>query len=141
MPTPWPRPLVFTNGVFDILHAGHVRYLTEARRLGAFLLVAVNSDESARALGKGPGRPVTGQHDRLLVLRALRCVDAAVIFEEATPCALLEEVRPDVYCKGGDYDVDRLPEAALVQSWGGKAVRLSFHAGHSSTELMRRLQG
>lgn len=137
----WPRPLVFTNGVFDVLHVGHARYLDEARRLGAFLLVGVNSDESARALGKGPGRPINGQHDRLALLRALRSVDAAVIFEEATPCALLDEVRPDVYCKGGDYDVEQLPEAALVRSWGGKAVRLPFHAGHSSTELMRRLRG
>ena len=139
MHSTWPRPLVFTNGVFDLLHVGHVRYLTEARKLGAFLVVAVNSDESARALGKGPGRPVNGQEDRLTVLRALRCVDAALLFHEATPCALLSELQPDIYCKGGDYDVDTLPEASLVRSWGGKAVRLDYHVGHSSTELLKRL--
>lgn len=136
----WPRPLVFTNGVFDVLHVGHVRYLAEARRLGAFLLVGVNSDESARALGKGLGRPINGQHDRVALLRALRSVDAAVIFEEATPCALIEQERPDVYVKGGDYDVDRLPEADLVRSWGGRVVRLPYFAGYSTTELVRRIR-
>lgn len=138
--TSWPRPLVFTNGVFDLLHVGHVRYLAEAAQLGVFLVVGVNSDESAMALAKGPGRPINRQNDRLTVLRALRSVDAAMLFSELTPCALIEEIRPDIYVKGGDYDVDALPEAELVRSWGGRAIALPFFAGHSTTAIVQRIR-
>jgi len=136
----WPRPLVFTNGVFDVLHRGHVTYLAQARALGAALLVAVNSDASARGLGKGPDRPLNGALDRACVLAALQAVDFVVPFDEATPCELIERVRPDVYVKGGDYDVDRLREAALVRGWGGRAVAIPFVTGYSTTDLVERIR-
>ncbi len=135
-----PRPLVFTNGVFDILHRGHVSYLAAARALGACLLVGLNSDASARGLGKGPERPLNNQFDRACVLAALAAVDAVVLFDEATPLALLARCRPDLYVKGGDYDVASLAEAALVQSWGGRAQALPFVAGHSTTRLVAAIR-
>src|SRR5262245_32208419 len=113
----WARPLVFTNGVFDVLHRGHVTYLAQARALGAALLVAVNSDASARGLGKGPGRPLNHEVDRACVIAALQAVDYVMLFDEPTPCALIERVRPDIYVKGGDYDIESLAETALVRSW------------------------
>jgi rfaE bifunctional protein nucleotidyltransferase chain/domain len=131
---------VFTNGVFDVLHRGHVSYLAQARGLGAALLVAVNSDASARSLGKGPDRPLNGELDRACVLAALQAVDYVVVFDEPTPCALIERVRPDVYVKGGDYDVDNLREAALVRSWGGRAVAIPFVDGYSTTRLVERIR-
>lgn len=136
----WRRPLVFTNGVFDVLHRGHVTYLAQARALGAALLVAVNSDASARALGKGPDRPLNRELDRALVVAALQSVDHVVLFDEPTPCELIERIRPDVYVKGGDYDVDRLREAELVRSWGGRAVALPFVGGYSTTQLVERIR-
>jgi len=137
----WPRPLVFTNGVFDVLHRGHVSYLAQARALGAALLVALNSDVSARALGKGPGRPLNDEHDRALVLAALQAVDFVVLFDEPTPCELIARIRPDVYVKGGDYDVERLREAELVRGWGGRAVAIPFVSGYSTTSLVERIRG
>ena len=139
--TAWPRPLVFTNGVFDVLHRGHVSYLARARLLGAALLVAVNSDASARSLGKGPQRPLNTADDRAAVLAALQAVDFVVVFEESTPCALIERIRPDIYVKGGDYDIDALPESALVRSWGGRAVAIPFIDGYSTTHLVERIRG
>jgi rfaE bifunctional protein nucleotidyltransferase chain/domain len=139
--TEWPRPLVFTNGVFDVLHRGHVTYLAQARALGAALLVGVNSDASARGLGKGPGRPLNPELDRALVLAALQVVDFVVLFEQPTPCELIERIRPDVYVKGGDYDVNRLREAELVHSWGGSAVAIPFVNGYSTTRLVERIRG
>jgi D-glycero-beta-D-manno-heptose 1-phosphate adenylyltransferase len=139
--TAWPRPLVFTNGVFDVLHRGHVSYLAQARTLGAALLVAVNSDASARGLGKGPDRPLNRELDRALVVAALQAVDFVVLFDEPTPCELIERVRPDVYVKGGDYDVDRLREAELVRGWGGRAVAIPFVDGYSTTRLLERIRG
>jgi rfaE bifunctional protein nucleotidyltransferase chain/domain len=136
----WARPLVFTNGVFDVLHRGHVTYLAQARALGAALLVAVNSDTSARALGKGPDRPLNGEMDRALVLAALQSVDHVVLFDEPTPCELIERIRPDVYVKGGDYDVGKLREAELVRSWGGRAVAIPFVDGYSTTRLVERIR-
>jgi rfaE bifunctional protein nucleotidyltransferase chain/domain len=136
----WTRPLVFTNGVFDVLHRGHVTYLAQARALGASLLVAVNSDASARTLGKGPGRPLNNQIDRALVIAALQSVDHVVLFDEPTPCELIERIRPDVYVKGGDYDVDRLREAELVRSWGGRAIAIPFVDGYSTTHLVERIR-
>ena len=114
-----PRPRVFTNGVFDLLHRGHASYLAQARALGASLLVGLNSDASARGLGKGPDRPVNGEADRAALLAALASVDVVTLFDEPTPLELLSLVRPDVYVKGGDYDVESLPETALVRGWGG----------------------
>jgi D-glycero-beta-D-manno-heptose 1-phosphate adenylyltransferase len=136
----WTRPLVFTNGVFDVLHRGHVTYLAQARALGAGLLVAVNSDTSARALGKGPDRPLNNEIDRAMVVAALQAVDHVVLFDEPTPCEVIERIRPDVYVKGGDYDVDRLREAELVRSWGGRAVAIPFVAGYSTTRLVERIR-
>lgn len=137
----WPRPLVFTNGVFDVLHRGHVSYLAAARELGAALLVAVNSDSSARQLGKGPDRPLHGEIDRLLVVAALESVSFVTLFEETTPCELLKVCRPDVYVKGGDYDMETLEETRLVRSWGGRSVAIPFVDGYSTSALVRRIRG
>jgi rfaE bifunctional protein nucleotidyltransferase chain/domain len=136
----WTRPLVFTNGVFDVLHRGHVTYLEQARALGAALLVALNSDASARRLGKGPGRPLNNETDRALVVAALQAVDHVVLFDEPTPCELIERIRPDVYVKGGDYDIDRLREAELVRGWGGRAVAIPFVDGYSTSALVERIR-
>jgi rfaE bifunctional protein nucleotidyltransferase chain/domain len=140
-PHPGPRPLVFTNGVFDVLHRGHVAYLTEARALGAALLVAVNSDASARMQGKGPDRPLNAELDRLIVLAALECVSWVTLFDEKTPCELLRRCRPEIYVKGGDYDMEALQETRLVRSWGGKSIAIAFVAGYSTTALVRRIRG
>ncbi|MCU7372776.1 adenylyltransferase/cytidyltransferase family protein [Paucibacter sp. O1-1] len=136
-----PRPLVFTNGVFDVLHRGHVSYLHAARRLGASLLVAVNTDASARGLGKGPERPLNGEVDRALVLAGLASVDAVTFFAEATPVALLARLRPEVYVKGGDYDMETLEETRLVRSWGGRSLAIPFVPGYSTTALVRSIRG
>jgi rfaE bifunctional protein nucleotidyltransferase chain/domain len=127
-----PRPLVFTNGVFDVLHRGHVTYLDAARRLGAALLVAVN---------KGPDRPLNRDIDRAVVLAALAAVDLVTFFEEDTPLALLAEMRPDLYVKGGDYRMETLAESRLVRSWGGDAVAMPFVDGFSTTALVARVKG
>lgn len=137
----WPRPLVFTNGVFDVLHRGHVVYLAAARELGAALLVAVNSDSSARQLGKGPDRPLNGEQDRLAVVAALESVSFVTPFDESTPCELLQRCRPDVYVKGGDYDMETLEETRLVRSWGGRSVAIPFVEGYSTSALVRRIRG
>jgi rfaE bifunctional protein nucleotidyltransferase chain/domain len=136
-----PRPLVFTNGVFDILHRGHVSYLVAARALGASLLVALNSDASARGLGKGPERPLNRELDRACVLGALEAVDALILFDEATPLAVLARVKPDLYVKGGDYDMEAIPETPLVRSWGGRALALPFVDGYSTTKLVQAIRG
>lgn len=135
-----PQPVVFTNGVFDLLHRGHVEYLAEARRLGASLVVGVNSDASTRRLGKGEERPINPASDRAAVLAALACVDLVVVFDEDTPAALLDELRPPIYAKGGDYTLERLPEAAQVRQWGGRAVVLGHRPGCSTTALIERLR-
>ncbi len=134
------RPLVFTNGVFDVLHRGHVGYLHQARRLGGSLLVALNSDASARGLGKGPDRPLNRDMDRAFVLTGLAAVDAVAFFDEATPLALLARVRPDLYVKGGDYDVETLPETRLVRGWGGRSLAIAFLPGFSTTSLVERIR-
>jgi rfaE bifunctional protein nucleotidyltransferase chain/domain len=135
------RPLVFTNGVFDVLHCGHVTYLEAARGLGAALLVAINTDASARRLGKGPDRPLNREMDRVTVVAALASVDYVTLFDEDTPCELLRRCRAEVYVKGGDYDIDTLPETALVRSWGGRAVAIPFVEGYSTTALLQRIRG
>jgi rfaE bifunctional protein nucleotidyltransferase chain/domain len=139
--TAWPRPLVFTNGVFDVLHRGHVTYLAQARALGAALLVGLNSDASARRLGKGPQRPLNSEADRACVLAALQAVDFVALFDEPTPCELIERVHPDIYVKGGDYDIETLRETALVRSWGGRAVAIPFVDGYSTSRLVERIRG
>lgn len=135
-----PRPLVFTNGVFDLLHAGHVDCLEAARELGRALVVGVNSDRSARLLGKGPGRPLNPEADRCRVVGALAAVDVVVTFDEPTPLALLEWLRPDVYVKGGDYSIGELPEAARVAGWDGRTVILPYREGRSTTALVERIR-
>lgn len=132
------KKLVFTNGVFDILHAGHVRYLRQARELGDLLVIGLNSDASARALGKGPGRPVNSAEDRAEVLLALRSVDGVIPFDDATPERLIRALRPDVHVKGGDYRVEDLPEAAAVREYGGEVRILPFLEGRSTTEILKR---
>ena len=136
-----PRPIVFTNGVFDILHRGHVTYLAQARSLGASLVVALNTDASVRGLGKGDDRPINAQDDRAAVLAALESVSLVTLFDEPVPLAVLELVRPEIYVKGGDYDMDRIPEAALVRGWGGTAVAIAFEHERSTTRLLARVRG
>ncbi len=132
------KRVVFTNGVFDILHLGHVTYLEEARRLGDVLVVGVNSDGSARAL-KGPRRPILPQEERARLVAALECVDYVVIFSELTAEKVLKRLKPDLYVKGGDYTVQTLPEAPVVQGYGGRVVILPYVKGHSTTDIIRRI--
>ena len=135
-----PRPLVFTNGVFDILHRGHASYLAQARALGASLVVGVNSDASVKMLGKGDDRPINTEADRQSLLAALESVDMAVLFTEQTPVNLIEKIRPDIYVKGGDYEIDTLAETHLVKSWGGKAVAIPFLYERSTTSLLGKIR-
>ncbi len=135
-----PRPWVFTNGVFDILHRGHVSYLAQARDLGASLLLGLNSDVSARGLGKGPDRPLNSELDRACVLGGLASVSAVLLFDSRTPVPLIEQLRPEVYVKGGDYDMETLEETQRVRSWGGSSLALPFEAGYSTTRLVQRIQ-
>lgn len=137
----FPRPLVFTNGVFDILHRGHATYLDQAAQLGATLIVAVNTDESVRRLGKGAERPLNRLEDRAALLAALGFVSAVTSFSEDTPETLIGELRPDLIVKGGDYDMETLPETALVKTWGGSAVAIPFEFQRSTTALVKKIQG
>jgi rfaE bifunctional protein nucleotidyltransferase chain/domain len=129
--------VVLTNGCFDILHIGHVRYLRQARSLGDVLIVGLNSDDSVRRL-KGDGRPINPAHERAEVLTALAVVDEVIIFDELTPERLITSVRPDVYVKGGDYAGRTLPEQALVESLGGRVEVLDHIAGHSTSDIIAR---
>ena len=133
-------PVVFTNGVFDILHRGHVTYLAQARALGACLIVGVNSDASVRMLGKGDDRPINREADRMALLAALESVDWVVGFGEKTPIELIGAVRPDILVKGGDYDMDALPESALVRGWGGRALAIPFEHDRSTTALLKKVR-
>ena len=132
--------VVATGGCFDVLHAGHVSLLRAARALGDCLVVCLNSDDSVRRL-KGPARPLTPEADRVRVLEALECVDAVVVFDEDTPERVLQEVRPDVWAKGGDYALSDLPEAEVVSRWGGETVVLPYLAGRSTTGLIGAAAG
>ena len=134
------QPAVFTNGVFDVLHRGHVTYLAQARALGASLVVALNTDASARRLGKGPDRPLNGEQDRAIMMAALGSVDLVTWFDEDTPVQLLSELRPQVYVKGGDYDMRKLAETALVEGYGGRAVAIPFVDGYSTSRLVDRIR-
>jgi rfaE bifunctional protein nucleotidyltransferase chain/domain len=135
-----PRPIVLTNGVFDILHRGHVTYLARARALGASLVVAVNSDASVRRLGKGDDRPINAEADRAAVLAALESVSLVTIFDEQVPLPVLELVRPDVYVKGGDYDMASIPEAQLARTWGALTVAIPFEHERSTTALLAKVR-
>ena len=132
------RKIVFTNGCFDILHVGHVRYLTAAKSFGEVLIVGLNSDESVRNL-KGAGRPINNEKDRAEVLLGLRAVDYVAIFGERTAEKIIAEVAPDVYVKGGDYTLETLPEAKIVQSYGGRVELVDFVAGYSTTATVEKL--
>ena len=136
-----PRPLVFTNGVFDVLHQGHVNYLHQATALGGSLIVAVNSDASAKMLGKGPDRPLNKAEDRAAVLAGLASVALVTFFDEPTPVELIKKLKPDLYVKGGDYDMEALEETRVVRSWGGDAVAIPFVDGYSTTSLVKRIRG
>jgi len=135
------KRLVFTNGVFDILHAGHVRYLEAAAALGDLLIVGLNSDDSVRRLGKGEDRPINPLEDRAAVIGALRCVCGVTAFEEDTPLDLIAALKPAVHVKGGDYDAEALPETPLVRAYGGEVVILPFLEGRSTTNILKRLRG
>lgn len=134
------KKVVFTNGCFDLLHAGHVRCLQKARQLGAFLVVGLNSDESVRGLGKGENRPLVPQEQRAEVLSALAAVDLVVIFHDPTPAALIEQIKPDVLVKGGDWPPESIAGADFVQGRGGKVVNIPLVEGLSTTELIRRIR-
>jgi rfaE bifunctional protein nucleotidyltransferase chain/domain len=135
-----PRPVVFTNGVFDVLHRGHATYLEAARALGGSLVVALNTDASARRLGKGPDRPLNNEQDRAALIAALASVSLVTWFDEDTPLALISELRPDILVKGGDYDMRKLAETALVESYGGKALALAFVDGYSTSALVKKIR-
>lgn len=135
-----PQPVVFTNGVFDVLHAGHVTYLAQARSLGGSLVVALNTDASAKKLGKGPDRPLNNDIDRATLIAALESVSLVTWFDEDTPLEIIDELRPQIIVKGGDYDMAKLKEAQLVESYGGKALALPFVAGYSTTALVAKIR-
>ena len=135
-----PRPIVFTNGVFDVLHRGHASYLAHARELGASLVVALNTDASARRLGKGPDRPLNSEEDRAALIAALESVSLVTFFDEDTPLELITALKPDMLVKGGDYDMDTLAETTVVKAYGGKAVAIGFVDGFSTTALVKKIR-
>ena len=132
------RRVVFTNGCFDLLHVGHIRYLQDARNLGDYLVVGINSDASVKKL-KGPARPLQNELDRLEIIAALECVNLATLFGEDTPEALIRHVRPDVLVKGGDWPIEKIAGAQFVLSYGGEVRSLQFVEGHSTTGLIKKM--
>jgi rfaE bifunctional protein nucleotidyltransferase chain/domain len=136
-----PRPLVFTNGVFDLLHRGHVTYLARARALGAGLVVALNSDASVRRLGKGDDRPINPCEDRAAVIASLGCVDLVTWFDDDTPLALIERLVPGVLVKGGDWPVERIVGGDVVRRAGGRVVSIAFEHERSTTRMLARIRG
>jgi rfaE bifunctional protein nucleotidyltransferase chain/domain len=135
-----PRPLVFTNGCFDVLHRGHVTYLAQARALGASLIVGVNSDASVKRQGKGADRPINAEHDRMMVLAALESVSLVVLFDTDTPLDLIRACRPNILVKGGDWQVDKIVGAADVISWGGQVHSIPFLHERSTTALLNKIR-
>jgi len=132
------KKIVFTNGCFDLLHAGHVRYLREASSLGDILVVGLNNDTSVRSF-KAPGRPIMPEGDRAEVVAALEMVDYVVLFEEPTAESLVSELRPDIYVKGGDYSLESLPESAIVQGYGGQVKLVTYHESRSTTAIIQKI--
>jgi len=135
-----PKPVVMTNGVFDILHRGHVTYLAQARALGASLVVAANTDASVKRLGKGDDRPLNSCADRMAVLAALQAVDLVVDFDEDTALEAVLAARPEIYAKGGDYRMDEIPEGLAVLAYGGEAVAINFEHDRSTTKLLTKVR-
>ena len=135
-----PKPVVFTNGVFDVLHRGHATYLAQARELGGSLVLALNTDASARRLGKGPDRPLNSAQDRAVVMAALESVSLVTWFDEDTPLELITALKPDILVKGGDYDMRQLPETKVVESYGGRALAIAFVEGYSTTALVNKIR-
>ena len=133
------KKIVFTNGCFDIIHVGHVRYLTAAKSLGDVLIVGLNTDESVKKL-KGASRPINNQDDRAEVLLGLKAVDHVIFFGEQTAENLIAEVKPDIYVKGGDYTIETLPEAKIVQSYGGRVELVNLVAGKSTTNIIEKMR-
>jgi rfaE bifunctional protein nucleotidyltransferase chain/domain len=136
-----PQPRVFTNGVFDVLHRGHVTYLCEARAFGRALIVALNSDASVRRLGKGDDRPINTLEDRMAVIAALECVSLVTWFEEDTPLACITASRPDVLVKGGDWPIETIVGAREVKSWGGSVHAIEFQFARSTTATLAKIRG
>jgi len=134
-------PIVLTNGVFDILHRGHVTYLAQACALGGALVVAVNTDASVKRLGKGDARPLNTCEDRMAVLAALEAVDLVVPFEEDTALGIVQELQPAIYVKGGDYDMSQIPEGLAVLAYGGRALSINFEHDRSTTALLKKVRG
>jgi D-glycero-beta-D-manno-heptose 1-phosphate adenylyltransferase len=135
-----PKPVVFTNGVFDVLHRGHATYLAQARALGGSLVVALNTDASAKRLGKGPDRPLNNEQDRAAVIAALESVSLVTWFDEDTPLELITALKPDLLVKGGDYHMDTLAETAVVKAYGGRAMAIPFVDGYSTTALVKKIR-
>ena len=135
-----PKPVVFTNGVFDVLHRGHATYLAHARLLGGSLVLALNTDASARRLGKGPDRPLNNEQDRAMVVAALESVSLVTWFDEDSPLELIAALKPDILVKGGDYDMRTLPETAVVEAYGGTALAIPFVDGYSTTALVKKIR-
>ena len=136
-----PRPMVFTNGVFDVLHRGHVQYLEQARAVGGSLIVALNTDLSAKRLGKGPDRPLNNEADRAVVVAALASVSLVTWFDEDTPLEIIAELKPDLLVKGGDYDMRLLAETRVVETYGGRALAIPFVSGYSTSALVSKIKG
>jgi len=137
---PRPEVVVFTNGVFDLMHRGHATYLAAARALGDVLVVGLNTDASTRRLGKGGDRPLVSEADRAFVLASLECVDYVCLFDEDTPAVLIDALVPDILVKGGDYDVDGVVGRATVEAHGGRVELIPFVEGYSTTDLVRRIR-
>jgi len=135
-----PRPMVFTNGVFDILHRGHVTYLAQAKSLGAFLIVALNTDSSVKRLGKGVDRPINNTEDRIAVIEALESVDAVTSFAEDTPLNLIMRIKPDILVKGGDWVENQIVGSVQVKQWGGSAVSIPFQFDTSTSNTIERIR-
>jgi D-glycero-beta-D-manno-heptose 1-phosphate adenylyltransferase len=134
------KKIVFTNGVFDILHPGHVRYLRDARALGDLLIVGVNSDRSVKALAKAPDRPINGESERAEVLAALASVDAVVVFDEDTPHAIISALQPDILVKGADWGENAIVGRDVVEARGGKVVRIALAEGFSTTSIIQKIR-
>ena len=135
-----PKPLVFTNGVFDILHRGHVTYLAQARALGASMVVLLNADASVKRLGKGADRPINTQADRMAVIAALGCVDLVSVFDEDTPYSQILAAHPDILVKGGDWPVDKIVGGSDVLAWGGKVHSIAFEHERSTTAMLQKIR-